>query len=224
MENGTLDLSRVMGCENWVFVGIAQIILLEHALSSKSPTSRLQASKSHDSSTLDLHSRATVLEAMFERGIRDLMQARDTATGTELSKLELHSNLVTHLFALSALTYLHVTTLGAYPFLPAIRSSVRRSLDALESLPPELLIRVSWPYAVTGCMVREGERERVRGVVERAVAEGWNVGTCWKGGLVVERCWALRDEVAKCEEVSGVGNEVSWVCAMESLGEKILLC
>jgi C6 transcription factor Pro1 len=209
LENNTLDLSRVMGCENWVFIGIAQIVMLESALVAQRAGC--------DPNALDCASRAAVLEVMFERGVRELLEARARAEmGAGLTKLELQSSLVTELFALAALTYLHVTMSGAYPWLPKVRQSVARAMEALVALPMELLIRVSWPTAVTGCMVLEEKQSVVREVVGKAQKAGINTGTIWKGMVVVEECWRLREE--------RVGDEVSWVHAMESLGEKILLC
>jgi C6 transcription factor Pro1 len=208
LEDSTLDLSRVMGCENWVFTGMARIVCLEAALAAQ-PRG---GGASHDPQALDLHSRATVLQTMLERGIRGLLEAR-AGLGSEL---EWQSSLVTELFARAALTYLHVTMVGAWPWLPSIRASVARTVEALEALPEEVLIRVSWPFAVTGCMVLEEKQEAVRGVFSRATRKGVNTGTVWKGMTVVEECWRLRG--------AGVGVEVSWVNAMESLGEKILLC
>lgn len=217
LEDSTLDLSCVMGCENWVFIGLARIITL--ASSMRAPRDQGHhpgPTDDQNSSALDPHSQATVLEAIFERGIRGLREAR--AKGEPETRLEMHSSLVTELFALAAVAYLHVTMSGALPFLPAVRTSVRRTVAALCALPEELLIRVSWPFAVAGCMVLEEEREAVRGVVARAQSGGFNIGTVWKGMLVVEECWRLRDAAGE------VAVEVSWVEAMESLGEKILLC
>jgi hypothetical protein len=210
LENHTLDLSHVMGCENWVFIGIAQIVMLESALVAERA--------GYDPNALDCASRAAVLEVMFERGVRELLEARARAErmGAGLTELELHSSLVTELFALAALTYLHVTVSGAYPWLPQVRRSVARAVEALVALPVELLIRVSWPTAVTGCMVLEERQGVVRDVVGKAQKAGINTGTIWKGMVVVEECWRLRE--------GRVGDEVSWVHAMESLGEKILLC
>jgi hypothetical protein len=209
LEDRTLDLSCVMGCENWVFTGLVRIVLLEHALAAR----RDQLTEApHDPNALDPYSQAAVLEAMFESGIRGLVEAR---TGVQ-TEMELHSSLVTELFALAAITYLHVTVSGAYPWFPKVRVSVTRTLAALVALPEGLLIRVSWPFAVTGCMVLEEKQDVVREVVFRAARAGINTGTIWKGMVVIEECWRLRG--------GKVNAEVSWVTAMKSLGEKILLC
>ena len=151
---------------------------------------------------------------MFERGVRGLLDARAEMETAGATELERHSSLVTELFALAAITYFHVTISGAWPFLPAIRANVTRTLAALVALPSELLIRVSWPFAVTGCMVLEEGREVLRGVVSRAEMGGHNIGTVWKGCVIVEECWRLRDK----------GGEVGWVEAIGGLGEAILLC
>lgn len=214
LEDSTLDLSHLMGCENWVFIGLARIITLEASLHAYRET--LKPHGATNPTALDLHSQATVLEAMLERGIRGLLEAREV---TMMTELEMQSSLVTELFALAAITYLHVTVSGAWPFLPAIRANVARSLAVLCALPEELLIRVSWPFAVTGCMVLEEGRGVVRGVVAKAQSAGLNIGTVWKGMLVVEECWRLRDDCG-----SQVAGEVGWLDAMGSLGEKILLC
>jgi C6 transcription factor Pro1 len=216
LEDSTLDLSRVMGCENWVFIGLARIITLASCMRAPRDQGHHPSATDQDSSLLDLHSQATVLEAMLERGLRGLREAR--ARGGLETELEMHSSLVTELFALAAITYLHVTASGAWPFLPAVRASAARTVAALCALPEELLIRVSWPFAVAGCMVLEEGRGVVRGVVAKAQSRGFNIGTVWKGMLVVEECWRLRDAAGE------MAVEVSWVDAMGSLGERILLC
>ncbi len=229
LEDSTLDLSHVMGCENWVFISLARIIFLEHALRRRrrDPSSRTPDDNSFPDA-LDPYSQAVVLEADLEQRIRGLLEARcavatnQTQTQTELD-LKLHSSLVTELFALAAITFLHTTVFGANPRLPPIKANVARTMTVLAALPMHLLIRVSWPFTVTGCMALEqdeegqGQSQAVKEVLDRAHRAGLNTGTVLKGMFVVEECWRLR-------RLTGVAVGVSWVDAMKSLGEKILLC
>lgn len=119
------------------------------------------------------------LEVMLERGTRGLRGARG-ARGAAAPAVEQQSSLVTDVFALATLTFLHVTVSGAFPWLPRVRASVARTMETLVALPVGLLMRVSWPFAVAGCMVLEEQRDVVRGVFEGRGGRGLNTGTVWK--------------------------------------------
>jgi C6 transcription factor Pro1 len=203
LEDGTLELNKIMGCQNWVMIIMAKTALLEEWKKQKYPTD--------NPNSPDLFSQATILEALLRRGIARLINAR-----AELSGLDLDSNIVTELFACAAITYLHVVVSGAYPELPEIRESVTRTLMALAALPQRLLIRISWPFAITGCMALGEEQDLFRSLVLEATQTGANIGTIWKGLMVMEECWRINR--------NQVGGEVSWTTAMKSLGYKILLC
>lgn len=202
LEDGALVLNKLMGCQNWVFIIMTKICLLEEK-KKKHPTD--------NANSLDLVSEATILEVLLKKGISKLLNER-----AALSGLDLDSNIVTELFARAAVTYLHVVNLGAYPELPEIRESVARTTKALTVLPERLLIRISWPFTITGCMTVGEEQNLFRNFVSKAIQSGENTGTAWKGLMVMEECWRIyRNQI---------GGEVSWINAMKSLGYKILLC
>jgi hypothetical protein len=202
LEDGTLELDKIMGCQNWVFIIMAKIALLEEWKKTHS---------TEDPNSLNLFSQAAILEALLRRGIDRILTAR-----LGLSGLDLDSSIVTEIFACAAITYLHVVVSGAYPELPEIRESVTRTLTALAGLPERLLIRISWPFAITGCMALGDEQGLFRNWVLKAMQAGTSIGTVWKGLMVVEECWRINR--------MQVGCEVSWITAMKSLGYKILLC
>ncbi len=60
------------------------------------------------------------------------------------------------------------------------------------------------------------EQDLCRSLVLRAAQAGENIGTVWKGIMVMEGCWRINR--------NQVGGEVSGIAAMRSLGYKILLC
>lgn len=202
LEDCTLELDKVMGCQNWVMIIMAKIALMEEWK---------KASQNGDPNSLGLYSQAVILEALLRKGITKLLDTRAKLTG-----LDLDSNIVTELFACAAITYLHVVVSGAYPETLEIRESVIRTLKALTALPERLLIRISWPFAITGCMALEEDQDLFRYLIIKATQAGEPTGTICKGLAVMEECWRIR----RCQ----IHGEVSWTTAINSLGYKILLC
>ena len=202
LKDDSLQLDKVMGCQNWVMITILEIAILESWKRAINPRDTLALQ--------DFLDQAMRLQYSLETGIANLLHAR-----VGLTNLDLDGNLVTEIFADAALTYLHVVVSGACHALPEIRISVARALAALTLLPSRLLLRVSWPFCIVACMAGLEQEASFRDIVERATRAGNPIGTVWKGIKVAEECWRLRR--------TKIGGEVGWREAMANLELRILL-
>ncbi len=199
LEDDKGGLQKMMGCENWVMVTMANIALLEEWKKTVS---------SDNLSLQELVQRAFRIEASLQDGIARLLARRPA-----LTRIDLDSNIITEIFACAAITYLHVVVSGPHLKLPEIHHSIARTLETLTTLPSRLLIRISWPFCITGCMAAPEEEAIFRALVLTAAQAGANTGTAWKGLQVMEECWRLRS----------AGETADWTTAMKSLGLRILL-
>ncbi|KAH8799132.1 fungal-specific transcription factor domain-containing protein, partial [Xylogone sp. PMI_703] len=198
LESGMIDLTWVTGCENWVWLQIAEISAL---LSWKNSAQRHGVL-----SMRELTQRATIIEKqLVERGEE---QARATH-GEHLpsfSGMGMHDvGAATTIFSLAALTYLHVVVSGPNPNLPEIRLSVSKTLTALKELEdPQLINSLAWPFCVTGCLAEKNDRAAVRGLLAAASISSKGVGNLWSAFRIVEECWRLRESEQGLWEWGGV--------------------
>lgn len=209
LEHGTLNTSKVMGAENWAMVSIYYTNILRDWKRDSVATNHLDV--------LELEARASVISIRLQTSLAAHILARQ-----DLKSRQLDSSLVTEAFALACFVYLSVTVHGAHPSHPAVRQAFTRSLDSLLALPSRLLVRVAWPFVVTGCMALEGgEQVLLRGIVRRAAGKGEPCGTAVKALRVMKGCWAAREEAAGGgrEQEAGYG----WVEGMKRLGSRVLV-
>ena len=206
LEENRFHLDCIMGCRNWAMISIKKISNLE--------TWKQEMQQRRTLSIPTLSRLASGLETRLRSGLEDLPKTQLTRT-TYVQEC----NLVTELYALSALIYLAVVVSGNSHLLPELRSSVTNTLKALKALPQHLLIRVSWPYCVAGCMAAEPQKEDFRRLLLDAHTTGHMMGTLWNGLEIMEEFWKLREGVDSIYTV----NKCAWVVAMDSLGAKILL-
>lgn len=205
---GNIELEKVMGCENWVMILIAQISQLENWKRDMQKTGRL--------SVVELSNRGSEIAKLLNNGLAS--QNMRPATTTISKGPAQYSPLITRLFALSALTYLHVVLSGSYPELAEIKTSVSLAINTLTSLPaPHLLQNLVWPFCITGCMASRVYEQCLSDLVVAAGEDAMCPGNYWKAFDVIKECWRLR------ESRQDDGNGVDWVRAMDSLGFRALL-
>jgi hypothetical protein len=192
----------IMGCDSTVMASIAEITQL-------ADWKNLLQLESKVIDAAELCRRAGSIASRLRNQIRELeMQSRLDET-----KLEEESRLVTLQFACAAQAYLHVVVHGFDRLHSELGRLVEHNLRLLEGLPGGLLIRVNWPFTITGCLADRALHERYRGLVARLVAERRPLGMTWKGLMVIEECWRLRELRPNCD----------WQAAMKSLGKRVLL-
>ncbi|KAH8799118.1 fungal-specific transcription factor domain-containing protein [Xylogone sp. PMI_703] len=208
LESGVIDLRWVTGCENWVWLQIAEITAL---LSWKNNSRRLGVL-----SMRELTQRATIIEKqLVERG-EEQSRATHSKCVPPFSGIGVHDvNAVTTIFSLAALTYLHVVVSGPNPHLPEIRSSVSKTLTVLRELRyPQLIRSLAWPFCVTGCLAEKRDHAAVKDLLVLSGISPEGVGNLWSAFRIVEECWRLRESEQGRWEWRGV---------MASLDEHVFL-
>jgi hypothetical protein len=92
----------------------------------------------------------------------------------------LNSQVVSSIFALSAITYLHTVVSGAYPDLNEIQQSVFRTMKVLVNLPdPGLLRYIVWLFCVTGCLASKEIQGELRQLARSAGASETGAKGFW---------------------------------------------
>lgn len=200
-----LKTQDIMGCHSSVMANIAEITYLADWKTSQFRTTSLD--------TNELSERAISLAARLV----DQVQKLEQQSVFGMTKLEAESRLVTLQFACAAQVYLHVVVFGANTANPELGLRVGKGLQMLEMLPNGLVIRVNWAFTVLGCMAGKSLHDRFRGLVTRIAAQNLPLGMTWKGLIVMEECWRLR------QSQPDLGADCDWKSATKSLGSRILL-
>jgi hypothetical protein len=205
LEEDRVRMDHMMGCKNWAMLIIREISNLE--------AWKIDQKNRHCLNLPDLVSKSAALELRLKTGLGSMLDTFDTLTENEQE-----CSLVTQIWGLSARTYLTNVVSGNSQLLPEVRDSVSRTLKALQSLPPHLLIRISWAFCVAGCMASDGEMDQFRQLLYSAQENGHMVGTLWNALEIMEEFWVLSSE-----ERDRTRSGTPWAIAMENLGLKILL-
>jgi hypothetical protein len=204
LEEERVRLDHMMGCRNWVMLIVKQI--------SDLAAWRIEMQNRDCLSLPIVSTKSLALERRLNLGLKSVFDGFD-----DLTQYERECSLVTHIWGLSALTYLAVVVSGNSHLHPEVRLSVPRTLKALKSLPQHLLIRVSWAFCVAGCMAYAEEMDEFKQLLYTAQKNGHILGTLWNALEIMEEFWTLR-EGPGCEM-----DKTPWAASMDSLGLKILL-
>ncbi|KAH7159541.1 fungal-specific transcription factor domain-containing protein [Dactylonectria estremocensis] len=180
-----VDMSRVMGCQNWMMAIIGDISSLSAMASS------LQVET--------MHSSIQSLEERIYRGL-DALDSEPVIPSARKSRL------VTRIFATTALVQLF--TIDASPRILATDSEVAitRVIDAIDQLPNDVSLRgLTWPITVVGCLARAEQQDFfekiLEGILKQPNSAFSNCGTvlrvirhCW--GRDTDSCWTPRRAMA----------------------------
>lgn len=204
LETGQINLEDLVGCSNWAMIFIFEIASLDKWKKEEEDAHRL--------SLIELTKRG--------RQIEERLMSRLASIENELSKrASVDARLrpdfikpeITRIFALSAITYLHVVISGPYPNIPDIKRSVSKMIDALRGLPdPKLLRHVVWPYCISGCLAADEQQKFFRELVSSSRITH---GTCLEALSLMEECWRIRKTESSSHD---------WASVMERRGQYIL--
>jgi hypothetical protein len=205
LETGNIQLEDFTGCSNWAIILISEISSLDQWKKEEEDANRL--------SLIQLTKRGRQIEERLLSGLTSIENdSLKRAPVDSYQRLDSIKTEITRIFALSAVTYLHVVISGAYPGIPDIKRSVSETLHALQGLSdPKLLRHVVWPYCVSGCLAAEEQQKVFRELVSLPRVMH---GTCLEALSIMEECWRLRKT-----ELSGF----NWVSIMERRSQYILL-
>ncbi|CZR56012.1 uncharacterized protein PAC_05900 [Phialocephala subalpina] len=202
LEEDRIRLDKQMGVKNWAMMAIRQ-------------TADLEAWKIELRDRLDipmLTRRAWDIENRLDRGLESIPKI--LARLPSSSTWDRESLLVTEIYALSALIYLSIVVSGNFHLTPKIRLGVTKVLGCINQLPVHLLIRVSWPCTVAGCMAIENEKNEFRHIVTDATEKGYHPGTLLNGLELMEDFWTMRESSDKNVQSKG-RSKCPWAIAME---------
>jgi hypothetical protein len=206
LERAGINLKNFNGCANNIMMLIFEIAQLD--------VWRKKADKTQTLSLKGLVQRGGEIEERLQNGLADLENMTHSSISGGTSSRSHHTAEITRVFALAAVTYLHVVVSGAHPELPEIRESVSRTIGAFKGLADAKSLRhLAWPLCITGCLALEEEQGFFR---ELAVAAGLGMssGTCVEALKIMEECWRMRK--------AGSSN-CDWVSVMNTYGRYVLL-
>jgi hypothetical protein len=211
LESGGIRLEELVGCENWAAILVFDISVLDNW--------KRELERSHKLSIAELAKRGALIEERLKEKLAETSIQEPIPMGDFSRKamrfLRSSTTDITKIFALSALTYLHVVISGSHPELPEIAESVSNTIAAFRALTdPKLLRNLVWPFCITGCLASEGQQSIFHDLVLAAEVDEQTVGTCLEAMKIVEECWRIRKTGSR---------NCDWVFVMNSLGHHVLL-
>ncbi|KAE9367002.1 hypothetical protein N431DRAFT_82087 [Stipitochalara longipes BDJ] len=218
LEDGSIQMDRLMGCRNWAMISIREISGLE-AWRNEMLSGLKDPVLSGNSSGIDnliaplLSQKSAQIEARLIRGLSSIPKNMDG-----LSKHDRETELVTDIFGLSAMLYLAIVVSGSFGRLPSVQGDVFSALIAMKALPRHLLMRVCWPYCVAGCLAEGDLRDDFKQILSETRAEGHPTGQLWSALDLIEEFWRIRPSLVSTQHI-----ESPWALAMKSIDMKIFL-
>jgi hypothetical protein len=211
LEEGSIQLDRLMGCRNWAMISIREISGLE-AWRNEMLNGLKDPILSGNSSGVDnlivplLSEKSAQIEARLKTGLASTPSNMDS-----LTKHDQETELVTRIFGLSAMVYLALVVSGSFGKLPNVQDDVSSALSAMTALPRYLLMRVVWPYCVAGCLAEGDLRDKFRQLLSETRADGHPTGQLWNALDLIEEFWKIRDSLNPSQRI-----ETPWALAMKS--------
>lgn len=207
-----IGLESLIGCRNSVMALILDISLLDQW--------KKEAQGAYKLSIVDLAKRGGQIQERLRQelaAIEDIPLAVPSSYNPSgIIRTPVHPE-ISKVFALSAVTYLHVVISGAYPELPEIAESVSETIAAFRSLKdPTLLRSMVWPFCISGCLALEEQHDFFRDLVSRADITQWATGTCFEAFQIMEECW-------KARITSSSSESCDWATTMKKRGYHVLL-
>lgn len=206
LKTSGINLEDLFGCENRVVSLILDVVHLDNWRKRNENTYQL--------SMVELVKRGAKIEDNISQYIESIESSKNLVSdvsGRRSNTLSTAQTEITAIFALSALTYLHVVISGAHPELPEISNTVTRTIDVFKNLSdPRLLRHLVWPFCITGCLATEGQQSSFRDLVTKAEITSSTVETCLQALDIVEECWEIRKtSLYNCDWVF-IMNERGW--------------
>lgn len=211
LNNLDIDLESIAGCRNSIMALIHEISALDRWKEESETARRL--------SIIDLAERG--------RQIEDLLRKELASMGTKLStglSVCNHAGVppapshpeVSKLFALSAITYLHVVLSGPHPEIPEISEAVSQTISVFKGLKDRRLLQgiLVWPFCISGCLAQHEQQSFFRDLFYATGITELSIGTCFEAFKIMEECWEARRTRS---------SNYDWVSIMNQRGHSVLL-
>ena len=208
LQSEVIKPQDIMGCQGWVMAIIVKIARLEQwkvTHQNQMQTSEFSAK---------LAQRGKHLADELQDAVDRLEREHDRTNATVLEE---DSRLISIIWAYGAQVLRQVTLSDMDAAqIDMDQTFVNRCLKRLEDLPTRLTMRITWPYTIAGCMSSsESQHARFRRILNRTMQEAQAPGISWKGLIIMEECWRLR----QMRDDRNVG----WREAMETLRARVIL-
>ncbi|KAJ3545636.1 hypothetical protein NM208_g2420 [Fusarium decemcellulare] len=197
-----LNLKYIVGCENWVFTTIAEIVEID--------LWKKQTKRDGTFSLTDLIQRSANVFQVLDKGRAALDESSSdgicVSRGPDgmFSKFDLTTQppydpkayaIVTRIWVDAARLYLLVVMSGWHPESSGIREIVSKNLEQFNSLPsPGWLLSLAWPFCVTSCLVTRAEESTVRRIYE-ATESAKSIGPISEAMKTAEKVWKQRGKI-----------------------------
>ncbi|KAI8721562.1 Zn(2)-C6 fungal-type domain-containing protein [Fusarium sp. LHS14.1] len=215
-EKPHLNLKYIVGCENWIFLSIADIVELD--------LWKKKAKKSGAFSLMDLIQRAGRITQDLDNGLEsssgsDNEDARNKDGIFSMFNPQrgqtIDSSMATRIWANAARLYLLMVLSGWQPGSSEIREVVSKNLELLRNLgSPSWLLALAWPFCVTGCLVTK-EQECVICDIYEATEPLKNIGPISEAMGIIRRVWEQREGL--------IGETWDMASCFGSMGRTVLL-
>lgn len=204
LQASFVDMSYIMGCQNWILAEIVQIIRLEQWLML-----RLNSQEFADAHVF-ARSEADEINLRLRSGVINSDEHQDLA-------LQENIRLLSTIWLLMARILIqHLILNQLVPDQDLDQDLVNECLQKIENLPYHLVLRVNLPFTISGCMsISDQQHHRFRWVIGKIMQAAQAPGLTWKGLLVMEECWSLRR--------SRQDTSIGWREAMQSMNARVLL-
>ncbi|KAF9761045.1 hypothetical protein IL306_003986 [Fusarium sp. DS 682] len=191
----SLSLRDGTGCENWVFLCIAEIVALD--------VWKKETKRNGTFSFMALVQRAGKIIEKLEQGLASLSEAQDAIHQPDelFAKLTLLRNMrppheayhsITRIWANAARLYLIVVLSGWHPEASEVIELVSSNLKLLQGLStPSWLMTLAWPFCITGCLASESQQTPVETIFDRTKPLS-NVGGLAGAMRIVRETWKRR--------------------------------
>ncbi|KAF2110771.1 fungal-specific transcription factor domain-containing protein [Lophiotrema nucula] len=213
-ETAPIKLEDVIGVQNWVLLGIAEIVSLN--------AWKQQRRTSGDLDMMELVRRATSIKEGLSYWLANLTTIsvlKDSRATSGLLDTPSHGDnwiSVTMIWGRAALLYLSIVVNGWQPASCEVRQNVQEIIKLLshELSSPSLLRTVVWPFCVAGCLAEPQQEFLFCSMVEKLPAAGV-FGPVHKAHDIMAKVWRSRDTI----------DSVNWDLALslKTLDESILL-
>jgi hypothetical protein len=204
------SLESLVGCSNSIISLIFEISLLD--------SWKKEAQDAQKLSIVDLAKRGCRIKECLRQELAAIENVHSGGLSLYISSKAARQPThpeISRIFALSAITYLHVVISGAYPELPEIKESVSETVAALKALKdPGQLRSLVWPFCISGCLALEEHHGFFRDLVFRADVTPRTPGTCLEAYHIMEECWKTK---VTCSD------GCDWTTAMNKRGRSVIL-
>ncbi|OBT93244.1 hypothetical protein VE01_08809 [Pseudogymnoascus verrucosus] len=186
-----IKMEDIMGCENHIMLLISEISALQEW--------KMNCLKDRSFSTWRLVTRSKVILDDLEIAILRLDRELDAyglycSNDRTIYQTKIITGTITNIFACAAVVYLHVVVCGVQPSLLEIRTSVERTITAMQRIQRtdrgKLARGILWPVCVAGCLAEGPKQSFFREFVRAAVDDAIGFGNAQTALDILEHFWA----------------------------------